>query len=175
MARPRAVPEPACPEEKLGPGSYMICTRTDYTKYKDLDGAFDNPTDDGHYSLSFRQITDGASKTLLVGETNYGHARWLWTTCPALNGTSMWGDQTWAHGYWALSWGHMAASTPSMYNNSTTYQTSLSDRTFRSDHSGGVYFVFLDGSVHFLLNDTSPEVRRALVTRAGGETDYASN
>jgi hypothetical protein len=29
----------------------------------------------------------------------------------------------------------------------------------------------LDGSVHMLTNDSDPNVRRALVTRAGGEAD----
>ena len=87
----------------------------------------------------------------------------------------MWGDQTWAHGYWALSWGHMAASYPSVYNNSIDYSAPLSNRAFRSDHSGGVQFVMLDGSVHLLTNDSDPNVRRALVTRAGGEAGASIN
>ena len=171
MAKPRVVPEPACPDEKLGPGSYIISTRTEYSKFAALDGAFANPTDDGHYSLGIKHITDGTSKTLLVGETNFGHIKWLWSNCPTLNGTSMWGDQTWAHGYWALAWGHMAASYPTVYNNSVDYASPISNRCFRSDHSGGVQFVMLDGSVRFLTNESDPNVRRALVTRAGGEAD----
>jgi prepilin-type N-terminal cleavage/methylation domain-containing protein/prepilin-type processing-associated H-X9-DG protein len=170
MGRPRTLPESAC-DEKLGPSSYMISTRTEYSKFTALDGAFANPADDGHYSLNMQHITDGSSKTLLVGETNYGHAKWLWSTCSALNGTSMWGDQTWAHGYWALTWGHMAASYPTVYNNSNDYAAPISNRAFRSDHSGGVQFVMLDGSVRFLTNESDPNVRRALVTRAGGEAD----
>jgi prepilin-type processing-associated H-X9-DG protein len=83
----------------------------------------------------------------------------------------MWGDQTWAHGYWALTWGHMAASYPTVYNNSNDYAAPISNRAFRSDHSGGVQFVMLDGSVRFLTNESDPNVRRALVTRAGGESD----
>jgi hypothetical protein len=171
MALPRSVPEPTSSDEKLGPGSYIISTRTDYSKYQELDGAFTNPTDDGHYSLSFRQITDGTSKTLLVGETNYGLQKMRWTNCPGLNGTTKWGDQTWAQGYWWYAWGHMAASYPTLYNNSTDFLSPISERTFRSDHSGGVQFVMLDGSVHFLPTDSDPDVRRALVTRAGGETN----
>lgn len=170
MSLPRSVPESQS-DEKLGPGSYIISTRTEYKKYLDLDGAFDNPADDGHYSLSVQHITDGMSKTLLVGETNYGLQKLLWTNCPALNGSSMWGDQTWAQGYWAYSWGHMSGAIPQLFNNSTDFQSPDSMRVFRSDHHGGVQFVLLDGSVHFLSSDSDPEVRRALVTRAGGETN----
>jgi prepilin-type processing-associated H-X9-DG protein len=47
----------------------------------------------------------------------------------------------------------------------------ISERTFRSDHPGGVQFVMLDGSVHFLPTNSDPDVRRALVTRAGGESN----
>ena len=170
MVMNRVMPEEAA-SEKLGPGSYMICTRTDYNKYGALDGAFQNPSDDGHYSLNMQHISDGTSKTLLVGETNFGHRKRLWNGIGELDGTPMWGDQTWAHGYWAYAWGHMAANDPSLYNNSVDYKAPMSNRCFRSDHSGGVQFVMLDGSVHLLTNDSDPNVRRALVTRAGGETD----
>ena len=63
MALPRAVPEPVS-DEKLGPGSYIISTRTDYSNFTNLDGAFDNPRDDGSYTLGMQHITDGTSKTL---------------------------------------------------------------------------------------------------------------
>jgi prepilin-type N-terminal cleavage/methylation domain-containing protein len=168
MHLPRAVPSGL--DEKLGPGSYLISTRTEYGLFKILDGAFANPTADGHYSLGFKNITDGTSKTLLVGEANFGLQAWRWDDGPEL-GAPMWGDQTWAAGYWNLSWGHMAASKPQVYNNSSEYFVPESQRCFRSDHPGGVQFVLLDGSVRFLPTDSDPLVRKALVTRAGGETN----
>jgi prepilin-type processing-associated H-X9-DG protein len=174
MDLPRAVPEPVS-GEKLGPGSYLISSRTDYSNFTNLDGAFDNPREDGSYTLGMHHITDGTSKTLLVGEINYGLQKLLWTNCPELNGTTMWGDQTWAHGYWALSWGHMAAKFPAVFNNSTEYAPPHSNRAFRSDHPGGVQFLLVDGSVQFISNDSSPGVRRALVTRAGDEVDHNFN
>jgi prepilin-type N-terminal cleavage/methylation domain-containing protein/prepilin-type processing-associated H-X9-DG protein len=173
MKLPRSVPEPSSPDEKLGPGSYIISTRTAYSLFGNLDGAFANPTDDGHYSLGFKNITDGTSKTLLVGEINFGHQKWLWDDGPSI-GTPMWGDQTWANGYWALAWGHMSAADPSLYNNTNKYSPPFSHRCFRSDHPGGVQFVMLDGSVRFLPTDSDPLVRTALVTRAGGETNTTS-
>jgi prepilin-type processing-associated H-X9-DG protein len=45
-------------------------------------------------------------------------------------------------------------------------------RTYRSDHPGGVQFVFVDGSVRFLPTESDPAVRYALVTRAGEELNH---
>jgi prepilin-type N-terminal cleavage/methylation domain-containing protein len=166
----RAMPETAC-GELLGPGSYLISTRTGYYNYKKLDGAFDNPRRDGSYRLGMQHITDGTSKTVLAGEINFGHADYIWTGCETADGTAKWGDFAWAEGYWALAWGHMGEEHPAAYN-SRAYHPPISTRVFRSDHPGGVQFVLLDGSVRLIADETAPEVRRALVTRAGGESQY---
>jgi prepilin-type processing-associated H-X9-DG protein len=109
-----------------------------------------------------------------VGETNYSNQGWKWTAtdCAELAGTQKWGEHKWAEGYWALSWGHMAADTPDLYNNSTRYMASDSRRTYRSDHPGGVQFVFLDGSVRLLRDGVDASIRSALVTRAGDESNH---
>jgi prepilin-type processing-associated H-X9-DG protein len=169
MSMPREVPFTGCGEE-LGPSSYLISATTDYNSK--LVGAFDDPPESGPYTLGMEAFTDGSSNTLLVGETNFGHAGFKWSNCPGVNGQSRWGDQTWAHGYWALAWGHMAASFPEMYNNTTVYAHPDSARTFRSDHPGGVQFAFVDGSVRWVGTESDPEVRYALVTRAGEETNH---
>jgi prepilin-type N-terminal cleavage/methylation domain-containing protein/prepilin-type processing-associated H-X9-DG protein len=174
MVISRQVPETTCGEQ-LAPASYMISSRTDFHQWQLLDGAFDNPVDGVEYHLAPKHITDGMSNTLLVGETNYSHQEMKWTKCPGLNGTTMWGDQTWAEGYWNLSWGHMAKGANEAFNNSVKFVPPISARTFRSDHPGGVQFVFLDGSVRMMINETAPAVRHALVTRAGDETDHNLN
>jgi prepilin-type N-terminal cleavage/methylation domain-containing protein/prepilin-type processing-associated H-X9-DG protein len=169
MGMPRDVPFIGC-EEKLGPASYLMSVTTDRGA-KPL-GAFTLPTH-GPYNLGMEDITDGSSNTLLVGEINYGIANFTWgTSCPGIEDQSKWGDQTWAEGYWLLSWGHMAASRPELYNNSNEYDAQLSMRTYRSDHPGGVQFVFVDGSVRFLPTESDPAVRYALVTRAGEELNH---
>ncbi len=66
----------------------------------------------------------------------------------------------------------MAASTPQIFNNSDQYANPDSSRSYRSDHSGGVQFVLLDGSAHFIAEDSDPTVRRAMVTRDGGEIEH---
>jgi prepilin-type processing-associated H-X9-DG protein len=63
----------------------------------------------------------------------------------------------------------MAAEFPNLFNNNARYLNPYSARVFRSDHPGGVQFVFVDASVRFLTDDTPPEIRNALVTRRGGE------
>jgi prepilin-type N-terminal cleavage/methylation domain-containing protein len=182
MSLPRTVPETSC-DEVLAPGSYLISSRTKYATYGELNGAFDNlkfaTNPDGTftvlpYKLGIQHILDGTSKTLLVGEINYGHLGLTWSGCGNLDGSPKFGDQTWANGYWALSWGHMAGDRPdlyNLYNNSQKFVPPYSSRVFRSDHPGGVQFVMLDGSAQFLSDASSPEIRLALVTRAGGETD----
>jgi prepilin-type processing-associated H-X9-DG protein len=66
----------------------------------------------------------------------------------------------------------MSGEWPRLYNNQTEVLMPQSRRVFRSDHSGGVYFVFVDGSVRFLPDSSDPLVRSALVTRAGEEPNY---
>jgi prepilin-type N-terminal cleavage/methylation domain-containing protein len=172
MALPRDVPDRGCGEQ-LAPGSYAISSRTEYARHGSLDGAFINPPDSGLYSLQGKDVTDGLSNTLLVGEVNYGHHGYFWENCEGREGETKWGDHTWAHGYWWHAWGHMSGKYPELYNNSSFYGGGDSNRVFRSDHPGGVQFVLLDGSVHFLRDGTAPEIRRALVTRAGDEPSHA--
>ena len=167
MILPRNVPEGGC-GEKLGPASYVISTRTKYSNHRKLDGAFKNPTN-RPYNLSEKHIKDGMSKTILVGEINYGHEDFLWTDCPDQNGKPRWGDTTWANGYWFFSWGHMSADFPNLFNNTDLYASPNSNRAYRSDHSGGVNFVMLDGSVRFIADSTDEKLREALVTRNGRE------
>lgn len=169
MALPRGVPENAC-GERLGPGSYIISASTIHPNYLRLDGAFYNPDFGSRYHLSFQHITDGSSKTLWVGEIDYGFSNWTWDgDC---SGTK-WGDYKWAQSYLRLAWGHMAGLFPGDLYNSQTYFHPQNDTVFRSDHPGGVQFVMIDGSVHFISDDSDRDVRKALVTRAGEEVDHS--
>lgn len=178
MSLPRSVPAEEC-GEVLAPGSYMISTRTEYSSNKvargEIDGAFSVPLPGNEYQLSFQNFIDGTSNTLLIGEVNYGHHDLLWTACP---GTVKWGDHKWAEGYWALAWGHIdwqkyekfKVASYNRFDRLLNGNASL--RVFRSDHPGGVQFVFVDGSVHFVPTEIDYPVLRALVTRAGEEVNH---
>lgn len=154
--------------EPYGYGSYLISTRVDYLPFIN-NGAFDNVTDKP-YRLSMRHITDGLTKTFLLGEINYPFGdveRLPSADNPPAAGRG--GAFAWAQGYWVLAWGHMASSTPQFFNNNDRHAPAITYRAFRSDHPEGVNFVLLDGSVSFIATDSDPEIRRAMVTRAGEE------
>jgi prepilin-type N-terminal cleavage/methylation domain-containing protein len=176
MLLPRQVPD-SCGEH-LGPGSYMISSRMRYQPQFALDGAFMTPPAKGRrYDLGLESIHDGASNTLLVGETNYNWPDYSWalhtsTACQSNSGPC-WGDHTWAEGYWHFAFGHTGFTdgepTKFNFNNPSITWDSRYRTTFRSDHAGGVQFVLVDGSVHFLRSEIDRDALFALVTRAGGE------
>ena len=160
---------PAYGSLPLGPGSYLISTRTDYRPFGVLNGAFEAPTERS-YQLALRHITDGTSTTFLAGEINYAFEH---EESPAsATGSGVAGQRSsfaWAEGYWLQAWGHMSASLPVLFHNNRQYVPPNSSRTYRSDHPGGVNFVMLDGSVKYVPEDSDAMVRSALVTRAGQE------
>ncbi|TWT47525.1 DUF1559 domain-containing protein [Botrimarina hoheduenensis] len=174
--------------QAFGPGSYLISTRTHYQAMYEPNGAFDYMVAGKPYALGLEDITDGTSKTLLAGEINYAFE--AIDPVPTTEDQAA-GGFAWAQGYWLRAWGHM--STPAqdddsffpaerealyrLYNNQSEedYLDPSSRRTFRSDHSDGVNFVLLDGSVRYLPSAAEPGVRRALVTRAGQEVASAAD
>ena len=175
MVLPRTVPDISCGEE-LGPGSYVISVmsiepknakREDRYGPGTVDGAFDYPPRPGErYNLPYARILDGTSKTFLIGEIDYGFPNWEWTgNCNGSKG----GEFHWAQSYQLLAWGHVAAkSTLDLFNSEELFAP-VNNIIFRSDHPGGVQFVMLDGSVHFVTSESDRRVRNALVTRAGEE------
>jgi len=160
----------------LGPGSYLISVRTSLYNFvlygmNKNDGAFDDMPSSESYHLALKDITDGTSQTALAGEINYAFEKH--EARPSADGAGTIGEITsfaWAQGYPELAWGHMASTVdPPLFNNNEKYVNPISSRTFRSDHPSGVNFVFLDGSVHFITNDSDAAMRKAMITRAGGE------
>ncbi|TWT37596.1 hypothetical protein KOR34_25500 [Posidoniimonas corsicana] len=177
MHLPRTMPDPC--GESLGPGSYLISSRVRYQPQFALDGAFNAPPREGkRYDLGLEKVLDGSSKTALIGETSFGLENYRWSNhsasgCQSRDGVC-WGDYAWAEGYWHHAFGHTGwtPSQPSKYhfNNTTAAWDSRQRTTFRSDHPGGVNFLYIDGSVHLISSDVSQESLFALITRAGEET-----
>jgi type II secretory pathway pseudopilin PulG len=163
---------PADGGKPLAPGSYIISTRTDYLPFTN-NGAFGDMKKNGRYRLGVKNILDGTSRTFLAGEINFAFDHLEPPTSVEKGGAAgKRSSYAWAEGYWLQAWGHMAASTPQIFNNNEQYAAPYSSRSYRSDHLGGVQFVYLDGSVHFVSEDSNPDVRRAMVTREGGETEH---
>ncbi len=99
----------------------------------------------------FRDVRDGASKTLLVGERGIPrNLGWGWPIC---GGTE-------CEHYTSARRGLQA---PRERNGSSTLQQ------FWSWHGTGAHFALADGSVHFLNYDMDQTAYRGMSTRAGGE------
>ena len=102
----------------------------------------------GHWGAKFRDITDGTSQVIAMGEiipskashhrNGWFHYNSLWTATTAPINYPIVG--LWERGY----------AGPKNCNHWQNYQTALG---FKSKHKGGAQFVFADGSVH-LLSET---------------------
>jgi len=119
---------------------------------------------------SFRDITDGTSNTLLVGESAYNLPSYLFSS-GACNGQSRYSFTMWANGY-PTSVGFITTNafnprdtgpgTGSAYNSTWVY-------AFRSEHVGMVNFVMADGSVRTISDTINSDLLDALASRDGGE------
>ena len=170
MVLPRAVPEVTCNEPGYA-GSYGVSAGS---TARAADGMFPpdttfDPTNGR--SVGLADVKDGTSSTLFLGEFNYQHPTYLWSTAstscagnPALNGQSRWGSARWGGGYAGLSVGGTGGKFNGYSGNVTT------DReTWRSDHSGGANFALTDGSGRFIGTNIDATILRGLATRFGRE------
>jgi prepilin-type N-terminal cleavage/methylation domain-containing protein/prepilin-type processing-associated H-X9-DG protein len=180
MNLPRVVPDPspACAEYGAA-GSYAVSigSQSGFAIYSASmpkpDGAI-IPPQYGITTIPKIGGADGTSKTLLLGEMNYGLTNYMWTECRPTD--VKWGATRWAAGYPGVTWACTLAPL-----NSTLQQDPIDGlfypqyEAFRCDHAGGVNFCFVDGSVTFITDEIDPAVLNALATRAGGETINAGS
>lgn len=125
--------------------------------------------------VAIKDITDGTSQTLAIGERTYSlrafFAGAFYTgTEPYLPGgkvcsnsaKNMWHGITTPEeaGYYVQS-----QTAPDGVLKKVTYN----DLFWGSEHPGGAHFAYADGSVHFLTDDTSLPILRNLASRNGGE------
>ena len=161
MNLPRSVPDAdsAC-DEYGAPGSYAVSTGTENPWNGPHNGAF-------IFARSgvtrFKSISDGLSKTLLIGELNYGLTNYNWGACK--NRETRWGATRWGAGYPGVS----LATTSGRFNSDRLISGFTEFVTFRSDHPDGAHFAMADASVHFVAETIDPATLDALSTRAGGE------
>jgi prepilin-type processing-associated H-X9-DG protein len=179
MNLPREVPDPNPDCDETGaPGSYAACTGSTLSFAPNLPSAL-NPTPHngaiihpkyGPTTIDRISNADGTSQTLLLGEMNYGLKNYFWSgSCKPAN-TVRWGVTRWALGYPGVTWGSTLIGL-----NHDTIETYVSGgfpaeyEAFRSDHTGGVNFSFVDGSVRFITDSIDLATLQALATRDGHE------
>jgi len=141
MVLPRGVPDAVCNEPGAA-SSYGASMGTDAFSDNGMFGGysgFSAPT-----PTKIRDVTDGTTNTIMVGEFNYQLKDYLWSafSCPALSGEIRWGSHRWAPGYPGVGLG----STSGDFN----VNTNANRETWRSDHTGGAQFLLADGSAHFV-------------------------
>jgi prepilin-type N-terminal cleavage/methylation domain-containing protein len=119
--------------------------------------------------FQIRDITDGLSNTLFIGErcTNMSNTTWVGAVqgavVPDLRYSDLPDQLANAEGDSALVLAH--GSTTHLPNNPLVFDA---DAT-ASFHITGVVFLFGDGSVHPINNTIDPNTYQALCTRNGGE------
>ncbi len=120
-------------------------------------------------SMRIADVSDGLSNTLFVGErcTNMGSTTWTGAVTngavPAQRYPNPPDQLANAEGAPALVLSH--SSKDHLPNNPLVFDADATS----SYHTGGVNFLFGDGSVQIINNSISGSVYEALLTRAGGE------
>lgn len=113
------------------------------------------------HRVRISEIFDGTSKTVLVAESTGRGAS------PDPVDTGKWHDRgAWAEGANLLWIAHQVNYLPANDNG-----TGVTDgREIFSDHPGGAQVVMCDNSLHFLNEETDPQLVAALTTRDGRES-----
>ena len=181
---PAAAPGRAVPgcEDDAGraPGNYAVSIGTrDYDPYwsffgsppPELDGAIVY-TDAATPRTGFQSLRDGATQTVMVGETAYNLPDYLFST--RVGAADCAGTPRYSFTYWVNPFpGSTACTTQYAFNPRDVGGDGVFEsgwtKSFRSDHRGGVNFAVCDGSVQFVADSIDPGLLDAAASRDGGE------
>jgi prepilin-type N-terminal cleavage/methylation domain-containing protein/prepilin-type processing-associated H-X9-DG protein len=155
-----------------GRSSYGVSTGSGYCRYpvNPIDG---KPDLSNHNGVIIDRIRgkvrvadvsrqDGSSKTIVVGDLDYGLVNAAEKSAGVING----GSTRWATAYPGVTWASMAG----VFNSDRLVTGFLEWETFRSEHPGGVNFAMVDGSVRRVNDDTHPDVLKRLAERNDGQS-----
>lgn len=129
--------------------------------------------DDGLFfpgsKIKIRDITDGTSSTLGIGERSYNLR--VWTRGAGYFGSVNDPSKICIASVKNVKWPINSDEQEICYSPCNNGQTCrFNDLFFGSYHPGGAQFTFADGSVHFLEESIDMTIYKALATRNGGET-----
>jgi prepilin-type N-terminal cleavage/methylation domain-containing protein len=160
----RQIPISACDANDRAPGTYAVSTGSgnpwgSLATGNAHNGAIVGP---GSGRTQMRDITDGTSNTLLVGEAAWNLPDYLFTSGPCS------GQVRWGFSYWSSPYPLATAFTTMAPFNPKRGGAAVLSR-FRSEHIGGAQFALVDGSVKFVSENISQMILDAAGTRAGGE------
>ncbi len=161
---PRAVPITGCDTNNRAPGTYAVCSGTG-DSWGSLvggpphNGAIIHPNDG---VTRMRDMIDGTSQTLMVGESDWNIPDYLFTSGPC-SGQVRWGFTYWSSPYPLAT----VFTTMAPFNPKSGGSAVLS--RFRSDHHGFVNFALCDGSARPISENIDQNTLNALGTRAGRE------
>ncbi len=158
-------------EPEPGWGSYAVSTGSAYPHFVNINdpeyhnGAIVDPLRPKIKLVSIAKLgaLDGTSHTFLAGDMDYGLSN-----IRAMEGTSgiePGGQTVWWSGYPTQSQG----STAGVFNADRIYIRFHELMTFRSDHPSGVNMLMVDGSVHFIDENTDADVLKYLAKRDDGK------
>ena len=155
--------------DNFAPGSYAASTGTKQAiLVPSHDGAIV-----GQEKLRIKDIRDGAGRTFAFGEIDWFQGKEGAGSEFAEEGAGKSGP-FWAGGYWAYSFGTTYGDNNTWVFNPQEPAPEMGKEryyitAFRSDHPGGVHFVMVGGSVHFVDEATDKNVLDAMATRNGQE------
>ena len=167
---PREVP--SCDSDSgRAPGTYAANVGTElflpYFSGVEQNGAmvYTNSSDG---TTGFRDMTDGSSTTLLVGESAYNLPDYVFSSGNCA-GLPRWSFTLWANPYHTST----GFTTGSDFNPRDIEGDGVFNpdwvQSFRSDHFGYVNFVMVDGSVRSLNDNVDADLLDGLASRNGGE------
>jgi hypothetical protein len=160
----RQIPISACDANDRAPGTYAVSTGSgnpwgSLATGNPHNGAIVGP---GSGKTQMRDITDGTSNTLMVGEAAWNLPDYLFTSGPCA------GQVRWGFSYWSSPYPLATGFTTMTPFNPKRGGAAVLSR-FRSEHIGGAQFALVDGSVKFVSENISQMILDAAGTRAGGE------
>jgi prepilin-type N-terminal cleavage/methylation domain-containing protein len=162
---PRPVPIPGCDANNRAPGTYAVCVGSGdpwglvFGGNQPHNGAIVHPSQG---VTRMRDITDGTSQTLMVGESDWNLHDYLFTSGPCA------GQVRYGFTYWSSPYPLATAFTTMAPFNPKRGGSAVLSR-FRSDHHATVNFCLCDGSVRPLSENIDQTLLNSLGTRAGNE------